>query len=178
MFKIEPQILHKASKVKLLITDIDGVMTEGGISYTSEGVELKTFNVKDGLGFKLLKEAQISSGIITGRKSAIVQKRAEELNITHIYQGIDDKWTVLSQIIQKENIQADEVAYIGDDWNDLSVFSRVGLSCCPADAHIELLNRADLVVSKNGGRGAVRELIDIILTAQNKYQTLLEKFIK
>lgn len=155
--------------IELIVLDVDGTLTDGGITYTNSGEELKTFDVKDGLGIaswtrKLGKKA----AIITGRKSILVEKRAKELGITYIFQGVDDKDQVLLEILEKENISWEEVAAIGDDLNDLLMLKKVGLSFAPCDAVPYIKNSVNIVCKKSGGKGAVREMIEYILEYDNQ----------
>lgn len=152
---------------KLLVMDVDGTLTDGKIYVSSKGELFKAFDVKDGYGLKnILKEYGIKTAIITGRQSEIVQKRAEELNISYLYQGIENKLDCLKRLIKTAGCSYEEVVYIGDDVNDLPCMEKVGLSCCPADAHECVKKIAKYVAKHRGGQGAVREVIDRI-TEQN-----------
>ncbi len=154
---------QKCQKIKLLVTDVDGVLTDGGIIYNDTKVETKQFNVKDGYICKYLLNSGIKLGIITGRSSKVVQHRAEELRFSFIYQGIDDKLQKLKQIQSEENLLPDEIAYIGDDLNDLEILKYVGLSAAPADAFDYVTSEVDYICKRNGGEGAFREFADLIL---------------
>src|SRR5690554_5476141 len=123
----------KASKIKLVAFDVDGVLTDGKITYTDSGEEIKTFDVKDGQGMVMLKKNDIITAVITARKSPIIDKRVQELGICHSYQGIKNKLTALEEIIGIHNLDYSEIAYVGDDLPDVCILERVGLSCCPAD---------------------------------------------
>lgn len=150
---------------KLLVMDVDGTLTDGKIYITAKGEEIKTFDVKDGYGIKnILHHIGIKSAIITGRESEIVRKRAQELNVDWVYQGIKDKRACLLTLIKNQGYSSEDVIYIGDDLNDLECMQVVGYGCCPADAHETVKEAADYVASKCGGAGAVREIIDIIVT--------------
>lgn len=148
-------------------------MTDGGIIYSSDGSESKVFNIKDGLGIGTWVKMGHKVAIITGRNSAIVQRRAEELGIQHIFQGIKDKERVLKELVESLGLKYYEVAAIGDDLNDINMLNSVGRSFTPNDGVDEIKSVVDTVLSKNGGRGAVREMIDIIV----KENDLTDKFL-
>lgn len=153
-------------KIKLFLADVDGTLTDAGMYYSENGDELKKFNTRDGLGFRLLKEAGIKIGIITSENTKIVENRAKKLNIDYLYQGqIDEgKLSIVKAICKKEDISLDEVAYIGDDVNCLDLLSAVGFAACPADAHSQVKAIPGIVqMQLNGGKGCVREWTDIIL---------------
>lgn len=146
---------------KLLVMDVDGTMTDGKIYISASGEAFKAFDVKDGYAIKnILHNSGVKSAIITGRVSEIVQKRAEELEIDWVYQGIADKKECLQVLIKDNGYHKEDVIYIGDDINDLECMQIVGYSCCPADAHEMVRRTADYVASKSGGAGAIREIID------------------
>ena len=149
--------------IKLLILDVDGCMTNGGITYSSDGVESKTFNIKDGLGISTWVKMGHQVAIITGRNSNIVQRRAEELGIQHIFQGIKDKDRVLKELVESLGLKFYEVAAIGDDLNDINMLKMVGRSFTPNDGVKYIQETVDTVLSKDGGSGAVREMIDTIV---------------
>ena len=153
-------------KIKLFLADVDGTLTDAGMYYSENGDELKKFNTRDGLGFRLLKEAGVKTGIITSENTKIVENRAKKLNIDYLYQGQLDggKLNIAKVICKKENISLDEVAYIGDDVNCIDLLSAVGFAACPADAHSQVKAIPGIVqMQSNGGEGCVREWIDIIL---------------
>ncbi len=153
----------KAKKIKLLLLDVDGVMTDGSIILDSKGNETKCFHVRDGHGIKLLQKAGIPVGIITGRSSEVVNIRARELGITEVHQGALDKILVYDEILSRYGLRDEEVAYIGDDAVDLSIFSRVGFAAAVADADPSVKAHVDLITRCAGGRGAVREVINFIM---------------
>lgn len=157
------EIQAKAKNIKLLALDVDGVLTEGYITYTNSGDELKNFNVKDGLGLKYLREAGIKLAIITGRESNLVERRANDLKITNLFQGVKNKLPVFDQLLKELNLSYEEAAFMGDDLIDLEILQKVGLAACPKDAVEEVLEACHFVSSKNGGQGAVRELCSLIL---------------
>jgi 3-deoxy-D-manno-octulosonate 8-phosphate phosphatase (KDO 8-P phosphatase) len=154
--------------IKLIVLDVDGTLTNGDISYTNKHEEIKTFNVKDGLAVaSWTKKLSKKAAIITGRNSKIVEKRATELGITHLFQGIDNKDEVLQAILDEEQITWDEVAAIGDDLNDLKMLKKVGLSFAPNDAVEYIKNSVNIVTASKGGEGAVREMVEYILQYDN-----------
>ena len=158
--------LEAAKKIKLLAFDVDGVMTDGSVTYDENGVEYKTFNVKDGHGLVRMNHSGFITAIITARNNGTVRHRAENLNITEIYQGQKYKLPALEEIMKKYNLTFENVSYMGDDLPDVCIFEKVGLACCPNDAVKEVKEICNFQSSVNGGRGAVRELCDFILDAQ------------
>ena len=150
--------------IRLLVMDVDGVMTDGKVIYTSDGQELKSFNIKDGLGIKRAQASGIETAIITGRTSPMVERRALELGITHLIQGREDKLTDLSDLLEQMDLSLDQVAYIGDDLPDLMAIESVKLGACPADAAIEVQSKADWVSTRVGGDGCIRELCDLLVS--------------
>ena len=157
------ELAERAKKIKLLIMDCDGVLTDGRLYFSANGEELKVFNVKDGQGIVLWHEAGFKSAIISGRESEIVNRRATELGISHIRQGSHDKTQCFSEILKEENISPDEVAYIGDDIGDIDLLKIVGFPVAVADAVEKLLPFILYKTKAKGGYGAVRELIDLLL---------------
>ena len=150
--------------IRLLVMDVDGVMTDGKITYSSDGQELKSFNIKDGLGIKRAQASGIETAIITGRTSPMVERRARELGIAHLVQGREDKLSALSDLVDQMNLSLDQVAYIGDDLPDLTTIESVQLGACPADAAIEVKSKANWVSTREGGDGCVRELCDLLVS--------------
>lgn len=155
-----------AKNIKLLAFDVDGVMTDGSVTYDENGVEYKTFNVKDGHGIVRMNKSGFITAIITARNNGTVQHRAQNLNITEIYQGQKFKLPALEEIMQKYNFSYENVAYMGDDIPDICILEKVALACCPNDAVAEVQAICNFKSSIDGGRGAVRELCDFILEAQ------------
>lgn len=153
----------RASKIRLAAFDVDGVMTDGSITYDENGVEYKTFNAKDGQGITNLRNAGIVTAIITARNNGTVQHRAENLKFDEIRQGSKNKLETLNSILEKYGFKMEEVAYMGDDLPDICILEKVGLSGCPSDAVGEVKSVAKYVSTKNGGRGAVREFCDLIV---------------
>ncbi len=158
-----------AAKIALLILDVDGVLTDGSIIMNDHGEEIKCFNVKDGHGLRLLMNAGIHVAIITGRKSNSVKHRARDLGIREVYQGIKDKESLCNELIQYKELDKAQVCCMGDDLPDLPMFNQVGISIAVADASPELRREADYVTEKKGGKGAVREVCELILKAQGKW---------
>lgn len=162
-------IKEKARKIKLLLTDCDGVLTDGGVYYSETGEVMKKFNIRDGMGVERLRViAHVETGIITGETSPSVVMRAKKLKIQDLFLGIKDKPAILRQVLESKNLQADEVAYIGDDTNDIEVMSLVGLAACPADAIVFAKKAAHYICENKGGEGAFREFAELILAAQSK----------
>ncbi len=153
----------RASKIKLAAFDVDGVMTDGSITYDENGIEYKTFNAKDGQGITMLNNAGIITAIITARNNGTVQHRAENLKFKEIHQGSKNKLETLYEILKKYSLSMEEVAYMGDDLPDLCILEKAGLAACPSDAVDEVKQKAHFISSKNGGKGAVREFCELIL---------------
>ena len=168
-------IRERASKVRLAVFDVDGVLTDGRLHYTEDGHESKAFHVHDGLGLKRLLANGIEVAIITARTSRIVANRMAELGIAHVYQGQGDKRACLHQLTNALFLEGAEVAYTGDDVPDLRAMSEVGLAIAVANAHPWVLERAHWRTRREGGNGAVREACDLILAAQGKSETELER---
>ncbi len=150
-------------EIKIFLTDCDGCLTDGGMYYSEQGDELKKFNAKDGMGFRLLSNNGIKTGIITGEDRALNKARAKKIKADEIYQGISDKLSVVKKICEKYGVDLSETAYVGDDCNDLECLKAVGFSACPADASEEVKEQADYVAKRKGGDGAVREIIEKII---------------
>ena len=161
----DPNLARRLARVKMLLMDCDGVLTDGRIWLTSDGQEQKSFHVRDGQGIKLLHAAGIETGVISGRTSEVLTRRARELEMTFVHQQAGDKVPVLDQILKAASLTADECAYIGDDLADVPVMQRVGLAVAVADAVDEAKQAAHYVTQLRGGRGAVREVADLILKA-------------
>ena len=163
-------------KIKLILSDVDGVLTDGGISFDNNGVESKQFHIKDGLGIKMWQRAGFRFGILTARTSHIVKVRTAELGIDIVRQGFESKLPTAETLAQSMNLSLEEVCYIGDDLTDLPVIRAVGLGVAVADAVSELLSAADLVTQKAGGKGAVRELIEQILRSTGRWDDLVQQY--
>jgi 3-deoxy-D-manno-octulosonate 8-phosphate phosphatase (KDO 8-P phosphatase) len=162
----EPELLNRLAQIKLLVLDVDGVLTDGGLYYTETGAELKKFNAKDGMGIKLLIQAGIEVAIITASSSAVVLKRSQKLGIPHVFIGIEKKLDSLKQLCEKLGLTMDRVAYVGDDVNDLEAMRSVGCPITVADAMPANKVAAIYVTQKSGGNGAVREICDYLIKAQ------------
>ena len=158
----------KLNDIKLFITDVDGCLTDCGMYYTENCDELKKFNTRDGMAFQLLKENNIKLGIITSENTNIVRRRAEKLNVDYLVQGAKDKKQELNKILEKENLCYENVAYIGDDINDLSVLKSVGFSVCPKDAHYSIKEIVKYESNYKGGEGVIREIADLILNSRRE----------
>lgn len=170
--------LPRAKEIKLLLLDVDGVLTDGTIVYTHSGTEMKSFNTKDGLGIRLLREAGVEVGLITARSSEAVRRRSQDLNLIHVYQGVRNKIEAYEQILAELKLRHQEVSYMGDDWLDLPLLTRVGFSVTVADGVPEVKEAAHYVTERSGGKGAVREICDLIIEAKGCRQSLLEKYLR
>jgi 3-deoxy-D-manno-octulosonate 8-phosphate phosphatase (KDO 8-P phosphatase) len=167
---------RRLAGVQLLLLDCDGVLTDGGVTWSDDGVEQKTFHIRDGLGIRAWQRAGGQTGIITGRSSRIVERRAAELGIEFVRQGVDDKLTVAGAIIKECGLSWEQTAFMGDDLPDLPVVSRCGVGAAVADACAELLAAAAVVTSLPGGRGAVRELIERMLRARGGWERIVSEY--
>ncbi len=156
-------IQQKLRRVRMLAMDVDGVLTDGGMYYSEMGDELKKFHTRDGMGIKMLQIAGIVTAFITKEKTAIVERRGRKLAVPEVHQAADDKLSVLTRVLEKYGLDLDEVAYMGDDVNDLQALLAVGFSAAPADAMPSVLDVVHYVCKKRGGEGAVREVADLIL---------------
>ncbi|ACN15873.1 KdsC [Desulforapulum autotrophicum HRM2] len=171
-----PSLEAQLKQIKLLLLDVDGVLTDGAITYTDQGDEIKRFSVKDGLGLRLLMDAGIRVGIITGRKSQALTARCNNLGINLLYDGIKNKVTALETILDTTGFNASETAFAGDDLPDICVMARVGLAIAVADATDEVKQAAHLVTRKNGGGGAVREVCELILKTRGEWNDIINRF--
>lgn len=169
-------VMESAKKIKLLLLDVDGVLTDGRLYYGNSGEEMKAFNIQDGLGIKLLQQGNVQVGIITGRVSALLQRRADELGISPVVQGREDKLTALNELLQTMDISLDEIAFMGDDLPDLAVIRRVGLGITPANGSATLAQQAHWQTTLRGGDGAVREVAEMILGAQGSLDSILAAY--
>ncbi|MBL8429850.1 MAG: HAD-IIIA family hydrolase [Dechloromonas sp.] len=168
----------RAANIKLVAFDIDGVMTDGGLHYTDDGHELKTFNVQDGLGVVLLRRAGIKVAIITGRTSNVVNCRAKDLGVEHVFHGVGNKGAVSGQLLEQLGFQWSELAFMGDDLIDLPAMTRCGLAIAPANARQIVKERAHMVTEAGGGKGAVREAVEFILAAQGKLDAAFAPYLE
>lgn len=167
------QLHNRLTKIKLLLLDVDGVLTDGRLFFNNAGDEFKAFNTLDGQGIKALQRTGVKVGIITGRTSDLVARRARDLGIAILIQGREDKWDALQEILASHPHELDEIAFVGDDWPDLTVMTRVGCAIAPANGHESVVARAHWQTQKRGGEGAVREVCDGIMKAQNTYEQAL-----
>jgi 3-deoxy-D-manno-octulosonate 8-phosphate phosphatase (KDO 8-P phosphatase) len=173
---ISKQVRERAAKVKLLILDVDGVLTDGRIIMDHKGREIKAFDVRDGHGLRLLMEAGIEVAIVTGRSSPVVQKRADDLGITRVRQGVHDKVGVYQEIAREVGITDDETCFVGDDLVDIPLLKRVGIPIVVADGAPEAKRYARYVTQSSGGTGAVREVCDLLLQARGTWEAVLRRY--
>ena len=164
MFNID--LRNRALKIKMVVFDVDGVMTDGSMIYDNNGLQYKTFNAKDGQGIAMLEKYGIKTAIITAKESGAVLSRFQDLGMTKLYQGVKNKIEAMKDLVSDFDLDYSEVAYMGDDLPDIGVLREVGLACCPNDATIEVKNICHFISAKRGGRGAVRELCDLIYKTQ------------
>ncbi len=163
------QLLKRAAKIKLMLTDVDGVLTDTGVYYSATGEEMKRFSIRDGMGIERLRElVGVETGIITRENSEIVKSRARKLNIQELHLGVYEKDKTLDEILSRRNLALEEVAFIGDDTNDIEIMLMVGLSACPVDATLFAKNVSDVIVKSKGGNGAVRDFAELIISAKQK----------
>lgn len=155
-------------RIRLFATDVDGVLTDAGMYYSESGEELKKFNTRDGMGIKLLQRAGIITAIVTQERTKLVARRGEKLMIPEVHQGVMDKLALVREMVERLGLSMEEVAYIGDDVNDVATLKAVGFSATPADGMPQAAAVVDYVCAKKGGEGAVREIIEMILEAQHK----------
>jgi len=173
---LHPQALERASNIKVLVLDVDGVLTDGSLLVGADGKEaLKVFDSLDGHGIKMLQSTGVVVAIITGRTSGMVEGRARELGIQHVQMGISKKMDALQKLLEQTGFKLTECAAMGDDWPDLAVLPKVHFAACPAQAHEEVKTRVHYVTQRNGGTGAVREVCDLIMRAQGHYERLLNE---
>jgi 3-deoxy-D-manno-octulosonate 8-phosphate phosphatase (KDO 8-P phosphatase) len=163
----------RAARIRLMAFDVDGVLTDGSLYYSDEGVEIKAFSSIDGLGLKLLRDAGIALAIITGRSVPCVERRARHLHIDHLFQGAADKRAVLATLLEESGLSFDEAGFMGDDIIDLRAMAACGFSATTADAHDRIKAHARWVSRHSGGHGAVREVCEFILDAQGKLDAVL-----
>ncbi len=173
-----PAVMEKAARVRLAVFDVDGVLTDGGLFLSDDGREFRRFHARDGQGLTLLKQAGCQVAVISARSSAAVAVRMEELGIEYAYQGRDHKPAALAQVMKRLGLESEAVAYAGDDLLDLAAMAMAGLALAPADAHPAVRQCADWVTARNGGAGAVRQICDLILKAQGKYDEITARFIE
>jgi 3-deoxy-D-manno-octulosonate 8-phosphate phosphatase (KDO 8-P phosphatase) len=170
--------LPKAKGLKLLLLDVDGVLTDGTITYTHEGNEIKSFHTRDGFGIRLLLESGVEVGLITARESEAVKRRVQDLGLKYVFQKTKNKLAVFEQLLNELGLEPSQVGYMGDDWLDLPLLVRVGFAATVADAVPEVLQIVHYITKRKGGHGAVREVCELILEAKGANKGLLEKYIK
>jgi 3-deoxy-D-manno-octulosonate 8-phosphate phosphatase (KDO 8-P phosphatase) len=172
------ELIERAGRVRLVLTDVDGVLTDGTILAGVDDDESRRFNARDGLGIRLGQRAGLTFGIVSGRRSRAVAARAAELDMPEVHQGVIDKVGCLQGILERIAVEADEVCFIGDDLIDLPIMRRVGLSAAPADAVDEVREAAHVVTGAAGGRGAMRELVELLLRSSGKWQEVTQPFFE
>ncbi len=173
----DPLLLERAATIRMLVLDVDGVLTDGNLYFDSSGNEMKAFSTRDGLGLRCLQRCGIELALITGRQSEIVEKRAEQLGIRHVYQGRNDKLDAFNHLLEKTGFDEQQVCYAGDDWIDLPVLERVGLAITVPDADKIVKSYVHWVTSLGGGKGAVREICDLLLAAQGLDRNVLDEIL-
>lgn len=171
-------IIQKAKQIRLVIFDVDGVLTDGRLFFDQKGVEYKSFNAKDGQGLKLLMQSGVQVAIISGRKSEAVKVRMKNLGIQHVYQGHENKIAAFKSLCENLAVAPEQVAHIGDDLPDLAIMSRAGLAIAVQDAHHEVIKRAHWQTQLPGGKGAAREVCDFIMEAQGTFADAIEAFLQ
>jgi len=175
---VSATVIAKAKQVRLMIFDVDGVLTDGGLYYGADGEPIKRFNALDGHGIKMLQQfGGIATAIITARQSPIVLRRAKDLGIAHVFQGVHDKRIAFAQLLEQTGLPASACGYLGDDVIDLPVLTKVGFTACVANGHHDVKQRVDYITAGFGGNGAARELCDLILSAQGHYEAALAGYL-
>ncbi|MEX0939154.1 MAG: HAD hydrolase family protein [Pirellulales bacterium] len=167
---------ERCERIELLLCDVDGVLTDGGVWFDNQGIEAKQFHIRDGMGIHLWQRAGYRCGLVTGRTSQVVKLRAAELGINILRQGIGEKLIAVQQILDELNLSAEQACYVGDDLNDLPVIRSVGLGVAVADAADEVRQAAHYTTSMDGGRGAVRETVELILKNQHRWDDLIRRY--
>ena len=175
---VSADVLARAKKIKCVVFDVDGVMTDGGLGIGDDGQEYKNFHSLDGLGMKLLKATGVEMAIITGRTSKVVTKRAESTGIAHFYQGVENKLDAFNDLLHKMSLQADEMAFMGDDVVDAPAMLRCGLAITVPTGHWLLKPHAHYITTAPAGRGAVREVCELIMQAQGTFDAQMAQFFK
>ncbi|SNT04383.1 3-deoxy-D-manno-octulosonate 8-phosphate phosphatase (KDO 8-P phosphatase) [Noviherbaspirillum humi] len=174
---MDASVMDRARRVRLMVFDVDGVLTDGGLHYGPEGEVLKRFNVLDGHGIKLLQQSGVDTAIISARKSAIVERRAADLGIRHVRQGVHDKRTAFAELLRETGLSAEQCGFIGDDVIDLPILLQVGFAASVPNGHEAVTSRVHYVTRSGGGQGAARELCDLILRAQGNYEAALAPYL-
>jgi len=176
MAEQSPDALERARRVRLMVFDVDGVLTDGRLWYGPQGEELKVFHSLDGHGVKMLQEGGVPAALLSGRSSAALARRAAELGVTHVLQGIADKRPALDALLARLGLEPREAGYMGDDLPDLPVLAHCGFACAPREACAEVLRGAHYVASAPAGRGAAREVCDYLLRAQGRMESVLARY--
>lgn len=175
---VKVDLRARAARIRVLALDVDGVLTDGGLRFDAQGDSGKTFSVRDGFGLTLLREVGIELAIITGRQSGSVRARAAELGITHVLEGIRDKAMALRELAQRCNVNLDAIAYLGDDWPDLTALRLAGIAGAPADAEPDVRAHCDWISSRRGGHGAVREFAEMLLEWRGQRTAALARYLE
>ena len=175
---IAPDALERARRVRLMLFDVDGVLTDGQLWYGPMGVEVKAFHGLDGHGLKMLTESGVPTGILTGRTSGAVASRAKELGITHLLQGVQDKRAAWEDLLKRLSLAPEDTGYMGDDLVDLPVLTRCGLACAPREAPEDVRQRVHYIASAAAGVGAAREVCEMLMRAQGTLGGMLEKYLR
>jgi YrbI family 3-deoxy-D-manno-octulosonate 8-phosphate phosphatase len=168
---------ERCQKIELILSDVDGVLTDGGLTFDNQGIESKKFHIRDGLGIRLWQRGGYAFGLLTARSSHIVKLRAAELNVTIVRQGYEDKLPAALEVMRELNIASEQVCYIGDDLTDLPVIRAVGLGVAVADAAAEVRAAAHYTTTLAGGQGAVRELIEMLLKSKQRWDELIRRYM-
>ena len=177
MAEQSPDALERARRVRLMVFDVDGVLTDGRLWYGPTGEELKAFHSLDGHGVKLLQQAGIAAGMLSGRSSAAVALRAAELGVAHVLQGIEDKRAAFAALLARLGLEPREAGYMGDDLPDLPVLAHCGFACAPREACAQVLRGAHYVASAPAGAGAAREVCDFLLRSQGRMESVLARYL-
>lgn len=175
--KLDERLAARLKPLRLLLLDVDGVLTDGTLLFSPQGEESKGFNTQDGFGIRLLQESSVDVGVITARTSAAVSSRCENLKMRYVYQGKNNKLQAYQDILSESGLKPFEIGYVGDDWLDLILLKRVGFAAAPANAVAEVQNEVHYVTQRQGGRGAVREVCDLILQAKGLHDQLLQSYM-
>ena len=174
---MDAALRQRALNIRMLVLDVDGVLTDGKLYFDHAGNEMKAFNTRDGLGMKALQRSGIEVAVITGRKSEAVTHRMRQLDIQHVYQGREDKMNAFLHLLETTGLDAGQICYAGDDWIDLPVLLRAGLAVTVADSEERVKEHVHWITERNGGDGAVREICNLILAAQGKDQSILDEIL-
>jgi 3-deoxy-D-manno-octulosonate 8-phosphate phosphatase (KDO 8-P phosphatase) len=175
--EVSQQALARARDVRLMIFDVDGVLTDGTLLYGAQGEELKAFSAYDGHGLKMLAESGVPCALLSGRRSAAVALRARELGIAHVFQGIEDKLAACEELLSERRLTLENVGYMGDELVDLPVLTRCRFACAPGEAPAEVRRRVHYVAQAAAGRGAAREVCELVMRAQEKLDAALRKYL-